>query len=99
MSELDPSEIAGPPAPPERKQTEELYCHMDLTRTCGPDCMAYLTHPPVDNDYKGQSWAKCRLLVDSYRVGKHVTLLVQAANAAVRPRTAPIPPPNPLGGK
>jgi len=94
MSDLDPSELVGAPAPPERKQTEELYCHLDMTRSCGPDCMAYLTHPPTDNDYKGQSWAKCRLLVDGYRVGKHVALLAVVAN---RPKAAPIAPPNPLG--
>jgi hypothetical protein len=52
-----------------------LVCFKNMDRPCGPDCMAYLTHPPTDKDYTGKQWANCKLLVDGHKVAKHLTLL------------------------
>lgn len=83
---------------PHTKQVEEsLYCFKDAGRICGPDCMAHDT-PPDHKDFKGKSWAKCRLLVDSYRTGKNLVVLADCMNTVrtfiedTNRNNQPIPP-------
>ena len=77
-----------------------LICFKDVTRPCGPDCMAYLPQPPEGVQYQGAQWAHCHLLVNSERVGRHaviattqlielVKLQKSAAAAAVRTQKPP----------
>lgn len=54
-----------------------LCCFMDKERPCGADCMAFLTDPPSKDDYVGQQWSHCHLLVNAHRVGKHLVVLAQ----------------------
>lgn len=56
---------------------EGLICFKDKMRVCGPDCMAYTT-PPPHPDYTDQQWARCILLVNSHRTGKHLTVIAAA---------------------
>lgn len=60
-----------------------LMCFRDQTRECGPDCMAFCPPPPGD-DYRDGQWANCRLLVDSYRGSKHLTILATQMNDLAR---------------
>jgi hypothetical protein len=57
-----------------------LLCFLDRDRVCGPDCMAYLSDPPAQPDYRGNQWASCMLLVNVHRGGKHLTILAQVAS-------------------
>lgn len=54
-----------------------LNCFQDRARVCGPDCMAFITPPPTE-DYRGQQWAQCLLLVNSHRTGKHLVVLADS---------------------
>jgi hypothetical protein len=81
-----------------------LVCFMDHNRVCGPDCMAYLSDPPEQADYRGQQWANCMLLVNAHRAGKHLTIVAQVvseftqkskAHAADQARAGQVPPPVP----
>ncbi len=62
------------------KEDSGLYCFKDSTRVCGADCMAF-SAPPDSPDFKGQQWAKCKLLVDSHRTGKHLVILAECMNS------------------
>jgi hypothetical protein len=53
---------------------EGLICFKDKQRVCGPDCMAFTT-PPAGPDYVDQQWARCILLVNSHRTGKHLAVI------------------------
>lgn len=80
-----------------------LYCFKDHSRPCGADCMAYID-PPEGPDYVGKQWARCMVLVNGHRTGKHLTILANVcgqlerglatANADAR-RANQIPPPSP----
>lgn len=67
-----------------------LFCFLDQGRPCGPECMAYLTHPPSGPDFQGQQFANCLLLVNAHRTGKH--LVVLARDVAVM-SGSPLPAP------
>lgn len=85
--------------PEVKKADSGLLCYRDKDRFCGADCMAYLTEPPPEADYKGQSWAHCHLLVAEFRGAKHLTILAGEARRLSTPpvRVPSPPPPNPLG--
>ena len=82
---------------------DELFCFKDMSRPCKPDCMAYQTFVPEGDDYKGQPWAHCRLLVDSYRTAKHLPILARSlsdiaktlSNESADRKRQPTPPPSP----
>lgn len=84
-------------------QPEDLYCFKDAARPCAAECMAYMTYVPEGDDYKGQQWAHCRLLVDSHRTAKHLVVLTQQvtkinqtiSNEAADRKRHPTPPPPP----
>lgn len=67
----DDEEAQGP--------TGGLYCFMNCDRVCGPDCMAFLPDAPPQEDYRGQPWAHCLLLVNAHRGGKHLAVLASTA--------------------
>lgn len=58
-------------------------CFLDQERVCGSDCMAYLVSPPTDPSYIGQQWARCHLLVNIERGGKHLVVLAAQASKMV----------------
>ena len=64
---------------PNIRKESGLYCFMDATRACGPDCMSYIL-PPEGPDYKDQQWANCLLLVNAHRSGKHLVILADVTN-------------------
>ena len=74
------------PLPPDK-----LVCFKDKTRVCGPDCMAYIA-APTGPDYTDQQWARCLLLVNTHRTGKHLVVLASAMGEILqKAKTAPIP--------
>lgn len=64
------SEVTGP------------ACFLDQARICGSDCMAYLPQPPDNIDFKGEQWARCHLLVNAHRAGKHLTIIASVLSKA-----------------
>ena len=78
------------------------YCFIDASRPCTAECMAFLAARPPGPDYIGEQWAKCSLIVNLHKVGKHAVALagqgesllkhlrVAKADAA---RGGPPPPP------
>lgn len=58
----------------------ELYCFKDQGRVCGPDCMAFDT-PPASQEFQGKPWARCKLLVDSHRGGKHLVIIAECLHS------------------
>ena len=83
---------------PNRKDDDDpsngLLCFYDMTRECGPACMAY-ADPPVGDDYKSQQWAQCKLLVAVHQIGKHLTVIarVVSTDQADKKRSQQTPPP------
>jgi hypothetical protein len=65
--------VNNPPTLP----PNQLNCFQDAKRVCGPDCMAFIT-PPHGDDYRGQQWAQCLLLVNAHRTGKHLVILADS---------------------
>lgn len=61
-------------------------CFLDQARICGPDCMSFLTKPPEGPAYLGETWAKCHLLVNVDRVGRHLVVLADIQNRVFRMR-------------
>lgn len=81
-----------------------LFCFKDASRMCGADCMAYVD-APEGPDYVGKQWARCHLLVNQHRTGKHLVVITgildkiekkfSAASAdARRANQTPLPRPN-----
>ncbi len=65
-----------------------LSCFLEQSRTCGPDCMAFSAQTPTDNEgrplqeYVGEQWAHCHLLVNLHRLGKTPgTIVAQLAKS------------------
>jgi len=88
MPNMQEEEDAG-----EDTQHQRLYCYKDNSRVCGPDCMAYLTNPPMDKEYMGQPWSQCLLLVNAQRTGKHLVIIAAALSKVSSPVSIPMPPP------
>ena len=61
-------------------QEEDLFCYRDAARVCDSTCMAYLVAAPEGQDYEGQSWSRCHLLVNEHRQGKHLVVLASFAS-------------------
>jgi hypothetical protein len=80
-----------------------LFCFLDQTRPCDVTCMAFC-EPPEQPDYEGKQWARCHLLVNAHRGGKHLVVLashgaelvkkakIQAADEARRNQPGPPEP-------
>lgn len=58
-------------------------CFLNQDRVCSADCMAYVTSPPEDPAYVGQQWARCLILLNAERAGKHLVVLASAASKLV----------------
>ena len=103
MSHSPPLEdVPGQPgmkAMPGETPKDMVRCFLDADRGCGPDCMAYLTNPPTDPDYRDQHWARCHLLVNVHRGGKHMVHLAMIGSQMLKkhepgpPNPNDIPPP------
>jgi len=67
---------------PDDRQVEEgdIFCFIDHSRPCKPECMAHTVFPPEGKDYDRQQWAKCMILVNGHKVGKHVVVVAQKAH-------------------
>lgn len=71
------------------QQTTGLYCFLNAERECGPDCMGYLTCVPDGADYKApdgfpNQWARCLILVNAHRLGKHIVHLVAKSDESIK---------------
>jgi hypothetical protein len=60
-----------------------LICWRDKERPCSAECMAF-DNAPSGPEYDGKQWANCKLLVDSHRTGKHLTILAQQQGELVK---------------
>jgi hypothetical protein len=93
------TELLEQPEMEEDKRESGLYCFINADRRCGADCMAFLNPPPQDQDYQGQQWACCMLLVNAHRVGKHLVILASDLHKVAEkvrtmgPNGPNIPPP------
>jgi hypothetical protein len=94
-----------PNTQPEPEDKSGLYCFKDHARPCAADCMAYV-EPPEGPEYVGRQWARCMILVNTHRTGKHLTIIANivgkieqrlGAAAADAKRTNQTPPPRPTG--
>lgn len=56
-------------------EADQLYCFIDATRPCKPECVAFLPARPPGPDYEGQAWSACMLLVNAHKLGKHAVAL------------------------
>ena len=66
MQEVDPNQKHG-------------ACFLKQERQCGPDCMAFLVDPPKGDAYLGENWARCHLLVNADRGGRHLAILANVS--------------------
>lgn len=95
---------------PDREEEESsgngLYCFLDMTRECGPDCMAYTITGGESNVLSTQQ-KNCTLLIAAERLGRYVGSAAStlnkmqqraAADSADRARQ-PMPIPDPMGRK
>ena len=64
---------------PNVREEVGLYCFMNKDRPCGADCMSYIVQPE-GSDYRDQQWARCLLLVNAHRAGKHLVVLADITN-------------------
>ena len=60
-------------------QATDMFCYRDAARPCDSTCMAFLIEMPDGQDYMGQEWARCLVLVNEHRQGKHLTVLASEA--------------------
>lgn len=82
---MDPKDPANaPPQPPPEPLAGA--CWLDQHRLCGPDCAAFLTKPPDGVAYQGEGWARCLLLVNADRVGRHLVIITQITDRLERQR-------------
>lgn len=63
---------------------EEVYCFLDSGRPCTAECVAYLPVAPEGSDYAGQQFARCTLLVNLHKLGKHHVALAQQGAAFLK---------------
>ncbi len=61
-----------------------LVCFISQDRDCGPACMAYLAQPPPGEQYKGEQWAHCLLLVNAERAGRHLVILASSVGSLMK---------------
>lgn len=61
-----------------------LFCFINQNMPCSPTCMAYTVVQPVGEEYREQQWARCMLLVNMHRVGKHMVILANLVDTATR---------------
>lgn len=101
MNNPPPDELHYHPNLKPDEPKEGLVCFLDISRPCGPDCMAYEKAPEVP-DYQDKQWADCLLLVNLHRAGKHLVVLASVGSeilkkvkneAADRARANQPPPP------
>lgn len=57
-------------------------CFLSQDRVCGSDCMSYLDKVPDGPAYLGENWAKCHILVNVDRGGRHLAILAQVSASA-----------------
>ena len=70
--------MAGQPTEiPAEKAGDMLRCFLNPDTACGPACMAFITNPLQQGDYRDQPWAHCHLLVNAHRVGKHLVIIAE----------------------
>lgn len=95
---------------PEREEEEGsgngLYCFMDMSRECGPDCMAYTINSAESPALSAQQ-KNCTLLIAAERLGRYIGSAASSLNkmqqrasvdSADRARQ-PMPIPDPMGRK
>ena len=57
----------------------DIFCFIDASRPCRPECMAHSVFPPEGKDYEGKQWARCMLLSNAHKIGKHVVHIASKA--------------------
>ena len=55
--------------------TNGLFCFIDQSRPCGPDCMSFITHPRTPNKELSQQQQNCVLLSSIERGSRHLTII------------------------
>jgi hypothetical protein len=80
--------VYAPEMIPEDK--DKLYCFIEPTRACGPDCMAFMTYAAdMKKTELDDNQRHCTLLVGADRVARHVVVLTSLfASAEQKKRTA-----------
>lgn len=87
---------------PNLKEADGMYCFLDSTRACGPDCMAYLTEPagPATSPLNEQQ-QHCLLLTRVEQlprfIGGGISLLKKQQADKARVEAGSKSPPSPLG--
>jgi hypothetical protein len=72
--------------PDEVDKPEETgrYCFIDASRPCSAECMSFLVARPIGPDYVGEQWAKCSLLVNLHKMGKHAVALATQGDSLLK---------------
>lgn len=77
-------------------------CFLNNERFCTPECIAYLNKVPEGPAYLGEQWARCHVLVNVDRAGRHLVVLASTVGelknhikneAADKARPKPVPEP------
>jgi hypothetical protein len=64
---------------------ERVYCFLDRERVCGPECMAFLTHPRQSNSSElSDLQAHCTLLTGMDRLGRNITIIASTLTGKAR---------------
>ena len=67
---------------------EQIDCYRDASRICGPDCVAWVTNPPVNKGGLTFTQYHCLLLSTAERMARHVTGIAAAlANIHTKAKT------------
>jgi len=62
----------------------ELFCFLDSSRPCTPECMAFLPARPDGPDYENQQWPACMILVNLHKLGKHHVVLASQGQSLLK---------------
>ncbi len=54
---------------------DQIDCYRDRMRICGPDCVAWVTHPPENKGKLSFTQMHCLMLSTAERTARHVTLM------------------------
>jgi len=69
---------------PSDEEASGLFCFIDASRLCSAECMAFVGVRPEGKDYEGQQWAKCTLLVNLHRAGKHLVVIAGMGDSLLK---------------
>lgn len=68
-------------------ELSKLFCFINEVRVCGPDCMAYTTHPvrsKAGSSALSPEQGHCVLLLEADRIGRNSTVLTKTVIDATK---------------